>query len=46
MFVRGGLCVMVPLHKDGSYSGCTSQILPHMMYFDPAFGMFCLISEI
>lgn len=35
MFVRGGPCVMVPLKKDGSYSGCASQILPDVMSFDP-----------
>lgn len=36
MFVRGGPCVVVPLHKDGGYSGCPSQILPHRMSFVPA----------
>lgn len=35
MFMRGGLCVMVALYKDGSYSACLSQIPPHMS-FDPA----------
>lgn len=41
---------MVPLHKDGSYGGCTSQILPHATSFDPArdvpSGSVFLMSEI
>lgn len=41
MFVRGGPCVVVPLHKDGGYSGCPSQILPHRMSFVPARDVLC-----